>query len=55
MALLDHLGEYADRLDKKSVVDKIWPNLVCIILDIDQTNVNAGLLYSKQGFRIRLP
>lgn len=28
MALLDHLEEYADKLDKKSVVDKIWPNLV---------------------------
>lgn len=28
MALLDHLSEYADKLDKKTVVDKIWPNLV---------------------------
>jgi SCY1-like protein 1 len=28
MALLDHLGEYADKLDKKSAVDKIWPHLV---------------------------
>jgi len=28
MALLDHLPEYADKLDKKSVTDKIWPNLV---------------------------
>ncbi|KAI0768728.1 ARM repeat-containing protein [Trametes elegans] len=27
MALLDHLLEYADKLDKKTVVDKIWPNL----------------------------
>ncbi|OBZ68346.1 N-terminal kinase-like protein [Grifola frondosa] len=27
MALLDHLSEYADKLDKKMVVDKIWPNL----------------------------
>ncbi|TCD64866.1 hypothetical protein EIP91_003532 [Steccherinum ochraceum] len=27
MALLDHLEEYADKLDKKTVVDKIWPNL----------------------------
>ncbi|KAH8108102.1 hypothetical protein BXZ70DRAFT_36637 [Cristinia sonorae] len=27
MALLDHLPEYADKLDKKTVVDKIWPNL----------------------------
>ena len=28
MALLDHLPEYADKLDKKTVCDKIWPNLV---------------------------
>lgn len=28
MALLDNLSEYVDKLDKKVVVDKIWPNLV---------------------------
>ena len=28
MALLDDLAEYVDKLDKKAVVDKIWPNLV---------------------------
>jgi SCY1-like protein 1 len=28
MALLEHLPEYAERLDKKGVVDKIWPHLV---------------------------
>ncbi|KZT04700.1 ARM repeat-containing protein [Laetiporus sulphureus 93-53] len=27
LALLDHLPEYADKLDKKTVSDKIWPNL----------------------------
>ncbi|KAF9467357.1 armadillo-type protein [Collybia nuda] len=27
MALLDHLAEYADRLDKKTVSDKIFPHL----------------------------
>lgn len=27
MALLDHLSEYADKLDKKTVSDKIWPHL----------------------------
>ena len=32
MALLDHLSEYADRLDKKTVTDKIWPHLVRRIL-----------------------
>jgi SCY1-like protein 1 len=28
LALLDDLSKYADRLDKKIVVDKIWPHLV---------------------------
>ena len=28
MALLDNLSEYADKLDKKAIVDKVWPNLV---------------------------
>lgn len=28
MALLDLLPDYADKLDKKTVCDKIWPNLV---------------------------
>lgn len=28
MALLDHLPDYADKLDKKATVDKIWPHLV---------------------------
>ncbi|KAF9219571.1 ARM repeat-containing protein [Gyrodon lividus] len=27
MALLDSLQEYADKLDKKAVVDNVWPNL----------------------------
>lgn len=33
MALLDHLAEYADRLDKKTVTDKIFPHLVSCIAD----------------------
>lgn len=28
MALLDHLDDYADKLDKRTVSDKIWPHLV---------------------------
>ena len=28
MALLDNLSEYVDKLDKKTVVEKVWPNLV---------------------------
>ena len=31
MALLDNLSEYADKLDKKVVVDKVWPNLVRVL------------------------
>ncbi|KZT24267.1 ARM repeat-containing protein [Neolentinus lepideus HHB14362 ss-1] len=27
MALIDHMEEYADKLDKKTVTDKIWPHL----------------------------
>jgi SCY1-like protein 1 len=28
IALLDNLSNFAEKLDKKTVVDKIWPNLV---------------------------
>ena len=30
IALLDSLPDFAEKLDKKTVVDKIWPNLVCV-------------------------
>ena len=30
MALLEHLGEYVDHLDKKTVSEKIFPHLVRI-------------------------
>jgi SCY1-like protein 1 len=30
MALLDHLAEYADKLDKKTVDNKIFPHLVSV-------------------------
>lgn len=30
MALLDHLPEYADKLDKKTVSEKIFPHLVSL-------------------------
>lgn len=30
MALLDSLPEYAEKLDKKVVVDQVWPNIVRI-------------------------
>lgn len=52
MALLDHLPEYVDKLDNKTVVDKIWPNLQTGFTDtvaaIREATVKAiGLLYSK--------
>jgi hypothetical protein len=28
MALLHHLSEFVEKLDKKAVVEKIWPHLV---------------------------
>ena len=28
MALLDHLPEFADKLDEKMVVSDVWPHLV---------------------------
>jgi len=30
MALLDNLDEFKDKMDKKMVVDKVWPHLVCV-------------------------
>lgn len=29
MALLDHLPEYIDKLDKKTVDSKVFPHIVC--------------------------
>lgn len=34
MALLDHLPEYAEKLDKKTVSEKIFPHLVWLSLSI---------------------
>ena len=30
LALLDGLGEYADKLDQRTTVDKVWPHLVSL-------------------------
>jgi hypothetical protein len=51
MALLDHLPEYADRLDKKTVSDKIWPNLVRLFLaySIVIHVVSANWVYGHGG------
>jgi SCY1-like protein 1 len=32
MALLEHLPEYIDKLDKKTVSDKIFPHLVSLLI-----------------------
>jgi SCY1-like protein 1 len=55
MALLDHLPEYADKLDKKSVVDKIWPNLVSVSYGLFELTLTLATFcaHSKQDFRIR--
>ncbi|EIW82556.1 ARM repeat-containing protein [Coniophora puteana RWD-64-598 SS2] len=57
MALLDNLGEYAEKLDKKTVSDKIWPHLQTGFSDtiavIREATVRAiALLYPKFNDRI---
>lgn len=52
MALLEHLPEYADKVDKKTAADKIWPHLQTGFSDtvpvIREATVKAvGLLYPK--------
>lgn len=52
MALLEHLEEYADKLDNKTVSDKIWPNLQTGFTDTvpvirEATVKSIGLLYTK--------
>ncbi|KAI0371108.1 ARM repeat-containing protein [Pilatotrama ljubarskyi] len=55
MALLDHLPEYADKLDKKTVVDKIWPNLQTGFTDtvalIREATVKSIILLSDKACR----
>lgn len=50
--MLEHLGEYADKLDNKTVSDKIWPNLQTGFTDIvpvirEATVKSIGFIYSK--------
>ena len=52
MALLDHLQEYADKLDKKTVSDKIWPNLVSCV---SVKSVVPDRSRSKLGSTIQYP
>ena len=47
MALLEHLPEYADKLDKKTVSDKIWPNLVSYCLSAHVDAAHSKPFYSN--------
>jgi SCY1-like protein 1 len=52
MALLDGLPEFADKLDKNTVANKVWPNLVRLFYDL--TLAKCGLtLYSHVANWIR--
>ncbi|KAG6370974.1 armadillo-type protein [Boletus reticuloceps] len=52
MALLDSLSDYADKVDKKAVVDKIWPNLQSGFTDtvpvIREATIRAIVLLSPK-------
>ncbi|THH30408.1 hypothetical protein EUX98_g3776 [Antrodiella citrinella] len=54
MALLDHLSEYADKLDKRMVVDKIWPNLVSACPNINTLEYSLNF-YKQTGFTDTVP
>lgn len=51
MALLDSLPEYSDKLDKKTIVDKIWPNLVSLQSAIVESR-NSYDIPSKRALQI---
>ena len=50
MALLDNLHDFKDKMDKKLVVDKVWPHLVGIVPSTLLSSPSR--LCSKQGSRI---
>ncbi|KAJ3559364.1 hypothetical protein NM688_g390 [Phlebia brevispora] len=58
MALLDHLSEFADKLDKKTVTEKIWPNLQTGFTDtvaiIREATVKAIILISDKVLSDRI-
>ena len=52
MALLEHLPQYIDKLDNKTVTDKVWPHLQTGFADTiavirEATVKSIGLLYPK--------
>ena len=52
MALLDNLDEFKDKMDKKVVVDKVWPHLVGTVLSTHYTG--HWMFHSKRGSQILL-
>lgn len=50
MALLDNLDEFKDKMDKKIVVDKVWPHLVGTAF-LPYPSSDSGF-HSKRGSRI---
>jgi SCY1-like protein 1 len=50
MALLDNLDDFKDKMDKKLVVDKVWPHLVGTAPSTFSSGISD--LHSKQGSRI---
>ena len=51
MALLDNLEDFKDKMDRKLVVDKVWPHLVGVPSSIHLRGISR--LLSKQDLRIR--
>lgn len=52
MALLDSLDEFKDKMDKRIVVDKVWPHLVGITFPTHSSS--RSRLHSKQDLLIPL-
>ena len=43
MALLDALPDFADKLDKQTVSEKVWPHLVSLAWFIRWQSINIGM------------
>jgi SCY1-like protein 1 len=55
MAILEVLPEFANKLDKQTVSEKIWPHLVSIV---DQSNIDPNLIDDapqQTGFTDTIP
>lgn len=49
MALLDHLPEFVDKLDQRTVTDKLWPHLVCTS-QVCNSTVFESISLQQTGF-----